>query len=259
MKSRRIWAWLLMAIGTAGAAAAQNPFVGTWKLNQEKSALAGDTMKFNPAAGESYELVAGGTAYSFRINGNNYRMADGDLAVWKQIDASTWTTDYRKADGKPLATDTWKLSADYKTLTVITTGTNPDGKSFRDTAVYLRTAGTTGLLGAWKSTEVKLSTPHELVIAAYGLDGLSIKITALKASLLAAFDGKDVVPIGPNIPPGLTLSLFRIGPSSFRLVQKINGHAAYSSRFTVSADGQTMTEIGNAVGDPSQTGIWEKQ
>ena len=43
--------WLLITLAMAGTAMAQNPFSGTWKLNQEKSQLSGDTMKFSPAEG----------------------------------------------------------------------------------------------------------------------------------------------------------------------------------------------------------------
>lgn len=251
-----------MLLGMASFAAAQNPFVGVWKLNQEKSHLAGDTMTFGPAAGDAIELKAGGTAYSFRIDGKAYRMAAGDLATWKQVDPSSWTTEYLKPDGKPLAIDTidtLKLLDGGNTLTVVTTGTRPDGENFTDSSTYTRTAGTTGLIGSWKSTTVQLSSPGELTIAAYGLSGLSIKIASLQASLLANFDGKAVAPVGPDIPPGLTIALLRIGPASFRMVQEVNGAAIYSSRYTVSDDGKTMTEDGNSPGDSSQTSLWEKQ
>jgi hypothetical protein len=259
MKLKRLLTWSVMLFGMASFAAAQNPFVGVWKLNQEKSHLAGDTMTFGPASGDAIELNAGGTAYSFRIDGKAYRMAAGDLAIWKQVDPSSWTAEYRKPDGKPLATDTLKLSDDGKTLTVVTTGTKPDGENFTDSAIYTRTAGASGLIGSWKSTKVQLSSPGELTIAAYGLSGLSIKIASLKASLLANFDGKDVAPVGPDIPSGLTIALMRIGPASFRMVQKVNGAVIYSAHYTVSADGKTMTEAGNSPGDSSQTSLWEKQ
>ena len=66
--------WLFLSLAAAGTAAAQNPFVGTWKLNQEKSQLAGDTMKFGPAAGDAIELTAGGITYSFRMDGKPYAL-----------------------------------------------------------------------------------------------------------------------------------------------------------------------------------------
>ena len=76
--------WLLISMAAAGTAVAQNPFAGNWKLNQEKSQLAGDTMKFGPAEGEAIELTAGGITYSFRVDGKNYAMPSGNLAIWRQ-------------------------------------------------------------------------------------------------------------------------------------------------------------------------------
>jgi hypothetical protein len=259
MKLRATLPLFLLLIAALGNASAQNLFTGTWKLDQAKSQLSGDTMTFGQAAGDAIEMNAGGTKYSFRLDGGNYRTAEGDIASWKQVDASTWTAAYSTSDGKPLSTDSLTLSADGKTLTVSSTGTRPNGETFHNTSVYTRTAGTDGLLGSWKSTSVTLSAPNALTISGNGLDGLAIEIPTLKASVRANFDGKDVAPSGPTVPPGLTISLMRIGPASFRLVQKVNGIVAYSSRYTVSDDGKTMTEIGNAPGDPSQTSVWEKQ
>ena len=76
MRSRRslfATVWLFLSLAVAGTAVAQNPFVGTWKLNQEKSQLAGDTIKFGPAASDAIELTAGGITYSFRMDGNPLR------------------------------------------------------------------------------------------------------------------------------------------------------------------------------------------
>ena len=88
-----------------GTAAAQTPFVGTWKLNQDKSQLAGDTMKFGPAQGDAIELKAGGLTYSFRVDGKNYAMPSGNIAIWRQTSPTSWTTEYRKADGSLLSRD----------------------------------------------------------------------------------------------------------------------------------------------------------
>jgi hypothetical protein len=246
-------------IAAVSTAVAQNPFTGTWKLNQEKSQLAGDTMKFGPAEGGALELTTGGTTYSFLADGNNYRMPSGDLAAWKQTSPDSWTTDYKKIDGKLLSTDTWKLSSDSNNLTVTSSGTKPNGDSFTDTEEYVRTTGTSGLMGSWKSTEVKLSSPSELGIEGSGPDGLLFKIAALKASCVARFDGKEMAVEGPDIPTGLRVSLARTGPYGFRMVQKLNGSVVSTSQYTVSEDGKTMIEVGNAPGDPPQTMIWEKQ
>jgi hypothetical protein len=255
--------WLVMTMAAAAAAtataAAQNPFAGTWKLNQEKSQLAGDIMKFRPAVGEAIELAAGGTTYSFRVDGKNYATPSGNIAIWRQTSPTTWTTEYRKPDGKLFSSDNWKLSADDKTLSVTTSGVKADGDLYTDTAEYQRTDGAAGLLGAWKSTQVKLSSPDEFTIQVSGLDGLVLKVPAMKLTCEAHFDGKEVPAEAPDIPPGTRLSFDRTGPYSFRLVQKLNGNPVSTSVYTVSEDRQTMTEVGGAPGDPPATMVWEKQ
>ena len=251
--------WLFLSLAAAGTAAAQNPFVGTWKLNQEKSQLTGDTLKFGPAAGEAIELKAGGITYSFRADGNPYALPSGNVAIWRQTSPDVWTTEYRKTDGKLMSSDNWKLSSDQNNLTVTTSGVKANGDLYTDTEEYVRTAGSSGLMGAWKSTSIKLSSPNELTIQESGLDGLILKIAAIKATAVTKFDGKEVAVEGPDIPTGLRLALTRTGPYKFRIVQKLNGSLVDSSEYTVSTDGQTMTAVGGAPGDPPSTTVWEKQ
>jgi hypothetical protein len=251
--------WLLISIATAGTAAAQVPFAGTWKLDQEKSQLAGDTMTFGPAQGEAIELKAGGVTYSFRVDGNNYAMPSGNIAIWRQTSPTSWTTEYRKTDGKLMSSDSWKLSTDGQKLSVTTSGVKADGDLYTNTAEYARTAGSNGLMGAWKSTEVKLSSPDEFSIQEVGLDELILKVPAMKVTLQVTPDGKEVAVEGPDIPSGLRISLTRTGPYAFRLVQKLNGSVVSTSVYTVSEDRSTMTEVGGAPGDPPATMVWEKQ
>jgi hypothetical protein len=251
--------WLFISIATVGRAAAQTPFAGTWKLNQDKSQMAGDTIKFGPAQGEAIELKAGGISYSFRADGKNYAMPSGNIAIWRQTSPTSWTTEYRKPDGSLLSRDSWQLSTDGQKLSVTTSGVKADGDLYTDTAEYARTAGSGGLMGAWKSTEVKLSSPDEFSIAELGLDKLVLKIPAMKVTCEVTSDGKEVAVEGPDIPSGLRLSLTRTGPYAFKLVQKLNGSVISTSVYTVSEDRETMTEVGGAPGDPPTTMVWEKQ
>ena len=72
--------------------------------------------------------------YSFRTDGKNYAMPSGNVAIWRQTGPNSWTTEYRKIDGKLLSSDTWKLSADGKTLSVTTSGAKANGDLYTDTA-----------------------------------------------------------------------------------------------------------------------------
>jgi hypothetical protein len=251
--------WLFISFITIGTAAAQTPFVGTWKLNQDKSQLSGDTMKFGPAQGDAIELKAGGLTYSFRVDGKNYAMPSGNGAIWRQTTPATWTTEYRKPDGSLLSRDSWQLSTDGQKLSVTTSGVKADGDLYTNTAEYVRTGGTSGLMGAWKSTDVKLSSPDEFSIGEVGLDKLVLKVPAMKVTCEVTTDGKEVAVEGPDIPSGFRLSLTRTGPYTFKLVQKISGNVISTSVYTVAEDRETMTEVGGAPGDPPATMVWEKQ
>ena len=141
-----------------------------------------------------------------------------------------------------------------------TSGVKANGDLYTDTAKYVRTAGTSGLMGSWKSTAVKLSSPDELIMQESGLDRLMIKIPALKAYLRGQFRRQ-------RSGCGGTRHSYRVspGPHPHRALQFSPGaeierqHDFDSSVYTVSDDGKTMTEVGGAPGDPPATVIWEKQ
>lgn len=251
--------WILFAVSAAGTAVAQSPFVGTWKINPELSQMAGDTMKFGPAAENAIEYTGGGIKYSFRVDGKNYRMPSGHLAVWRESGPNGWTTEYLNIDGKLLSSDNWKVGPDGKTLTVTSTGVKANGDLYTNIETYARTAGAKGLLGSWKGTRVTMSSPSLFVIQEAGLDSLLLKIPAMKATAKARFDGHEVAVEGPDIPAGLRLSLTRKGPYSFHLVQRLNGTVIDTADYTISNEGKTMTEVGGAPGDPPASIVWEKQ
>jgi hypothetical protein len=263
MRPVRLVSATLFLLATAGVALAQSPFAGTWKINPELSQMAGDTVSFGPGAEDSIEYTAGAIKYSFRTDGKNYRMPDGDLAVWRETGNEAWTTEYRKPDGKLLSTDTWKISEDGATLTVTSSGVRPNGDLYTDTETYQRTksntGGTSGLLGSWKGTSVKNSSPTELVIQDAGLDSLIFKIPATKATAKLNLAGGEVPVEGPDVPPGITVSIKHKGPYSFQLVEKLNGTVVHTSEYTVAKDGKSMSDVGSAPGDDPTTVVWEKQ
>jgi hypothetical protein len=72
------------------------------------------------------------------------------------------------------------------------------------------------------------------------------------------FDGKEVAPTGPTVPDGLTLAATKIGPRSFELTEKMKGKVVFKGRYTVSADGSTMTEVGSAPGATPVKVVYQK-
>lgn len=146
---------VLAVLGAAVLAQSSDPQIGSWKLNVAKS-------KYNPgpapksattrieAAGTGvkitvdqatadgkaihWELTANYDGKDNRIIGTN---PDADMAARTRIDANTIQT-VNKKGGKVTTTQRSAVSADGKTRTVTTTGTNGLGQTVNNVAVYDR-------------------------------------------------------------------------------------------------------------------------
>jgi hypothetical protein len=118
------------------------------------------------------------------------------------------------------------------------------------TAADLPYAGTWKLKGAAKTIE----------FTARGSDGLTVKIVDVNAICEAKFDGKDYPATGPTVPSGYTLAIRKIDERTFEMIQKMNSKALYTSTFTASPDGKTLTETdsANSVGE-KKTAIYDRQ
>jgi hypothetical protein len=227
--------------------AADLPYAGKWKLNVAKSDFGETTVSFEQTASGEMRFTAAGQSYTFHVDGKDYPALFGRTAAWKQIDANTWES-ATKQDGTLISTETTKLSADGKTMTVNVKGPKPAGGTFDQTIVYERVSGGPGLAGKWKTKNVETSAPTVLELTPSGSDGLRISIPDFKITSDVKFDGKDYPAVGPGVPQGLTLAIQKTGPRSFDMTEKLNGKPIYKLSFTVSADGNTLTETGGPVG-----------
>ena len=151
MKTRTILLTLaLFSIG-AGACFAQKAFMGTWKLNEAKSKLAPGASKNNTvvyeAAGDNVKVSIEGVDASGNPTHNEWTgKFDGkDYPVTGDPNSDTRSYDGRslhktgftiKKDKKVTTTGTIILSADGKSRTVISSGTDAKGNKFKSTAVY---------------------------------------------------------------------------------------------------------------------------
>ena len=250
---------LLAIVSCCTFASAQKAFVGTWKLNQAKSHLTGDTVTYSTSAGGTMKETTAVGSYTFKTDGHPYKTPFDSTVTWKQTGPESWTSEDRLKD-KLLSTDVIRVSDDGKTMTVISTGTNPNGKDFHDTEVYTRIAGTSGLMGTWKSEKMKSSTSPVTEFADNGPDGIAWILPEIKAKLDLTFDGKDVAPVGPTVPPGLTISATKTSPRSFSFVEKMNGKPIVKGTLTVSQDGKTLTTTSSAMKEQSKrTAVYDKQ
>lgn len=243
----------------AAAVLADTPAVdGTWHLNAARSQLAGDTLTFADGGDGTLKYSDSDQSYSFKPDGGTFTTPLGQERTFKQNDERTYTST-TKNHGLLLRTTTWKLAADGNTLMVVSKGTKPNGDAFEISEKYVRTSPGTGLVGGWKGTVVKLSSPNALTFHTSG-DEVSIDISAIQATWRGKWDGKDYPASGPTAPDGLTVALTRTGPNSFRLVQKVKGKILDIVRFRIGSDGKTMIARGtDGEGKEPYTEVYEKQ
>jgi hypothetical protein len=257
----RLWsaAAIVMLAATSTALAADSPWTGKWKMDPAQSKLTGDTIRFAEGTGGEMMSTSQGHTSKFKMDGNPYKTWSGDEVRWKKIDDNTFEQ-HVKVNGIDVATNTWTISQDGKTLKIESKGKTPDGKSFDDTSVYTRISGTKGLMGAWKSTKAEVSAPEVWNIIEKGPNELIWDIETIKGRLDATLDGKDIAPVGPTVPKGLTVAVTRVSPKVLKLTLKMNGEVSERATMTISADGKRITDVGiTPKTGETTTVIWVKQ
>lgn len=249
----------LIASCVCSAALADSPFDGTWVLNPNKSNLTGEIMTFEDAGGGMLKYVDSAQTYTFKTDGSAFTTPMGVERTF-QKGADGGYTSTNKRNGTLLSTGSWKLSSDGNTLTIESKGTKPNGDVFDDLTTFTRTSAGTGLIGGWKSTKVKLSSPNSLTIQTDAANGVVLTISAIKANCQAKWDGKDYPVSGPTVGDGLVLAVTKTGPKGFKLVEKRKTKALEIIHYRLAADGKSMTAKGtNGEGTEPFSEVWDKQ
>lgn len=259
---RKVLATLaLLALISAPLLAAENPWVGTWKLDPAKSHFTGDTFIYSRTAKGMMHYSDGSTySWNFGIDGKEYKTAEGRTTTWNAISSTEWTS-VSKFNGTVLSTNHYTLSPDGKTLSITNTGTKPDGSKFNDSSIYTRVTGTSGLPGKWRSTKVTVSAPDSFIVSAKPNGILHWDIPGYKESVEGKPDGSDLPITGPTVAPGTTLSIKMITPRKISYTVKENGKAVGLGTQTLAADGKSFTDVTWSPGKQSEkaTSFYAKQ
>ena len=240
MLNRIFQALLIAGLVASTLWAANDPFVGRWKVNPSKSKLT-DQMKveavgankfaitFAPSAVDtivadgSDQPALRGTTFSITVEGPNN---------WKVI---------RKKEGRTVIMAKWTLSGDGKTLTDAYTQYGDDGSTLSLEYLYQRTAGTSGFAGTWESVSEEVKSDIELQIQPYEDDGLSFNSAAAGMNQNIKFDGKDYRDLNPNMAPGATSSGRRVNERSLEIIDKFQGKITDNRQIELSKDLKTLT------------------
>ncbi|MEY2526889.1 MAG: hypothetical protein QOE73_1660 [Verrucomicrobiota bacterium] len=138
-------------VGVTMCFAAENPTLGTWKLNEAKSKLGAGVPKnltvVYEADGDNVKGTIDGVdgmgkpthnEWTGKFDGKDYPVTGdptSDTRAIKQIDAHNYELTVKKG-GKVTMSGKATISADGKTRTVKVSGTNAAGKKVEGTSVY---------------------------------------------------------------------------------------------------------------------------
>lgn len=230
------WVLLVACVVTQALWAADDSFVGKWKLNASKSRFP-DTMKVAAAGSNKYTFDFGsGQTETIMTDGSDQPGIFGTTFAVTVEGADTWKV-VRKKDGQELLTAIWKLSEDGKTLS--DAYRQSDGVSMD--YVYEREMPGSGFAATWNSVSEKMNSPYGLEIRPYEGDGLAFAFSTEKEPRNVKFDGKDYPVVGPDVRPGAVCSGRRMNERGVEFTYKREGKVRETRQADLSADGKFLT------------------
>ena len=256
---KRFYSSLALACLLAGTLwAKDDPFVGKWKLNMEKSQFAGEQVKIQDLGGNKYKWTVGDRTDTITFDGTDQPVHFGRTISMTPEAKDAWKMVIKK-DGRVLSTMTHALSDGGKTQTIKGRETKPDGTTSDFNVVWKKLSGGSGLAGTWEEADVKFTSPDEWDISAYEGDGLTFNTPAYRDLLSMKFDGKDYEEKGPNVAPGSASSGKRVNAHTLEVTDKVKGEVMDHTKFEVSPDGKTLTLTIHDAGQPKAlTVVYDK-
>jgi hypothetical protein len=251
---------LVSCLVTGTLWAANDPFVGKWKVNPSKSRLT-DEMKVEAVGANRYAIAFGpGAVDTIVADGSDQPALQGTTLSLTVEGPNNWKV-VRKKQGRTIITGYWTLSGDGKALNDDFTAYQPDGSTMKLHYVYERTAGSSGFTGTWDSASEELNSVIELEIQPYQGDGLSFHGSIYGWAKNMKFDGHDYTDLGPNAAPGSASSGRRVNKRSLELTDKFQNKVTEIRRIELSTDLKTLTMSMLPVGEskPKNILVFERE
>ncbi len=250
---KRSFQWLLAACLVTGALwAANDPFVGKWKLNPSKSKFA-DQVKVEVAGPNRYAItfveadIPRGVTDTVMANGQDQPAVFGTTLSVTKARPNAWTV-VRKSHGHMLLMAIWKLSEDSNTLSDAFTAYQPNGSTSTTNYVFTRTGGRSGFIGTWQSTSESVDSGFEIQIRPYEGDGLSFITPAVNETQNVKFDGRDYPDVGANVRPSGASSGRRVNQHTLEVTDKSKGKVIDTRQIRLSPDLKSLTVTMRPVG-----------
>lgn len=213
---------------------ANDPFVGTWKLDVSRSVIV-DQMVVEAAGANKYTFrFEGGPAETVVADGTDQPGLPGTTLAVKAGNSHALKV-VRKKDGRIIVSADWKLSDDGRNLRDSFTAAQSNGPSMTLDYVYKRVSGGSGFSGTWESTTKPVGLMFEQQIKPFGREGLAfVRQGAVKTIV---FDGRDHA----TGSAGTMASGTRQSERSMQFKEKSGGKVIDTQALSLSPDGETLT------------------
>lgn len=272
MSNRTLQLLLAGCLMTGTLWAADNPFVGKWKVNPSKS-MINDEMKVEAAGANRYTFTFGPDQVdTITADGSDQPALSGTTLSITVKGPNRWEV-IRKMKGRTLLTAQWTLSEDGKTLNDAFTQYLPDGLTLFSQPlpngstlvlpyVYERTAGKSGFIGTWDSESATVRAGLELQVQSYEADGLSFKRSDEETPKMIKLDGNDYPDLGPSGgEKGTAYSGRRANERSLEITEKSKGKITGTRQIELSTDLKTLTVTVRLAGQskPQSIHVYNRQ
>lgn len=253
----------LVAISTALATgplwAANNPFIGDWKLDPSRSKLT-DVMKVESLGSNKYAFDFGDSPETIVIDGTDQSGVSGTTLAVSVERPDAWKV-VRKKDGRVVIIANWELSKDGNTLTDNFNAVSSDGSTSTVDNVYRRKGQGSGFAGTWVSTNQAVNFVYVLQIRPYEEDGVSIINASSQLTRNMKQDGKDYPNTGATAAVIAASSLRTLDEHTLELTdKKSNGKVYDTQQFKLSSDLKALTiTIHTAGRDEPNILVFERQ
>lgn len=217
MFKRSMQLLLVAFVVACGLRAADDPFVGQWKLAPSRSKLT-DKMKVTKVGENKYafDLGGDGSVETIVVDGTDQPGLDGTTLSVAAVGPDAWKV-VRKKDGRTTIIGNWKLSKDGHTLADNFNAISADGSTSTLDYVYQKKGGGSGFAGTWVSTSETVTSGLTMQIKPYENGGLSF--TDPGGTTNMKFDGKDA-----NAGAGSSnVQRVRLNTSTLKITQKSYG------------------------------------
>jgi hypothetical protein len=230
---------LMASLLGSTAWSADDPMVGDWKLNPQKSTLT-DVMKVGNLGGNKYSFDFGGGGPEIAVADGTDQPGHFGIMIAVSVSAPNKWTVVRKKDGKVLVTGVWTLSKDGSTLNDHFTAARANADSTSLDYVYKRRGGGSGFVGTWVSSSEQVNSVVVLKVRTWDGDGLSFISQGGGGTKNVKFDGQEYANVGAVVD-GVTASGQRLSDRKVEITDKISGKVRDRQEINVSPDGKRLT------------------